>query len=210
MARVSSKSIKVRDAELVKFGDSDDVALQWDGTNLLVAAAADDSLIEVGDSASTQKSFDVKVYGNAANGADRLFWDASASRLSLVGAANIGETTDTYSQVVFQSRNTVAYTDTAAKNLFQIPANADIVGITVNVTTAFDDTGTDLLDIGKTGTGNFFKNDLDVSSAGQTVTGWSNFGDVGASAITVTATYIPQTPNAAAGAATIIFFWTKA
>jgi hypothetical protein len=39
MARVSSKSIKMRDAEFVKFGDSDDVALQWDGTNLLAAAA---------------------------------------------------------------------------------------------------------------------------------------------------------------------------
>ena len=77
------------DAELLRFGDSDDVTMQWDATNFLISAAADDSVIEFGDSAATQKSFDVKIYGDAANGADYLLWDASASTLDFVGAAQI-------------------------------------------------------------------------------------------------------------------------
>jgi len=77
------------------FGDSDDVSIQWDGTNLIVTAAADDSVIEIGDAGATQKSFDLKVYGNASNGADYLSWDASASKLTTVGAATIaGRTGD--------------------------------------------------------------------------------------------------------------------
>lgn len=69
------------------FGDSDDVSVQWDGTNMILTAAADDSLIEIGDSGSTQCSFDVKIYGNGASGVDYLYWDASANKLSFVGAA---------------------------------------------------------------------------------------------------------------------------
>ena len=99
---------------------------------------------------------------------------------------------------------TVAYTDTTAKNLFVVPNGAIIVGIDVNVSTAFNSSGTDLLDIGKTGTANHFKNDLDVSAAGQTVTGWSNLGAVAADT-QITATYVQSVADAAAGAARITF-----
>lgn len=75
------------DAKSLYFGTSNDVGIQWDGTNLILTAAADDSLIEFGDSGTTQKSFDLKVYGNGASGADYLYWDASANKLSFVGAA---------------------------------------------------------------------------------------------------------------------------
>ena len=46
--------------------------------------------------------------------------------------------------IVSQS-NTVAYTDTTAKNLFIIPAGAQVINVIVDVVTAFTDTGTDLL-----------------------------------------------------------------
>jgi hypothetical protein len=82
-------NIDFGDGELLRFGDSDDVTMQWDATNFLIAAAADDSLIEIGDSAATQKSFDVKVYGNASNGADYMLWDASASNLGFVGGVSL-------------------------------------------------------------------------------------------------------------------------
>jgi len=189
------------------FGDDNDVSVTWDGTNLIVAAAADDTLIEIGDAAATQKSFDVKIYGDGANGADYLHWDASANELKLVGDANIVRE-ESASQAVFQSRATVSYTDTSAKTLFTIPAGADIIGIIVDVTTAFNDSGTDLLDIGTSSDGDYFKNDLDVSSVGQTMTGWSHLGDVGSSDITVTATYTGQNGDASAGQATVIFLWT--
>jgi hypothetical protein len=134
----------------------------------------------------------------------------TSDKIVLEESSNIVQGLDAYSQVVFQSRNTVAYTDATAKNLFKIPANADIIGITLNVTTLFNDSGTDLLSIGKTGTANFYRSAFDVSSAGQTVTGWSALGDVGASDVQVTATYTGQNGNSSGGAATIIFFWTRA
>lgn len=72
-----------------------DVSIKWDGTNLILDALADDTLIEIGDAAATQKSFDLKIYGDAASGADYLHWDASLSKLTTVGAAYIaGRTND--------------------------------------------------------------------------------------------------------------------
>lgn len=70
-------TIGLKDAKEIAFGTSDDVTMEWDGTNFIVTAAADDSLIEVGDSATTQKSFDVKIYGNEASGASYWYYDAS-------------------------------------------------------------------------------------------------------------------------------------
>jgi hypothetical protein len=68
--------------------------------------------------------------------------------------------------------NTIANTNTTPKNLFSLPRGAVIVGWIVNVRTAFNSSGTDLLDIGDSSVGNRFKNDLDVAAVGQIVTGW--------------------------------------
>lgn len=83
---IDAGAITLADDELLTIGTGSDVTVKWDSTNLIITAAADDSLIEVGDAAATQKSFDVKIYGDAANGADYLLWDASASRLKFEGA----------------------------------------------------------------------------------------------------------------------------
>jgi len=87
--------IFVPDDSVQYFGTGNDVGIQWDGTNLIVSAAADDSIIEIGDAGATQKSFDVKLYGDTANGADRLFWDASDSQLEFVGKARLNFTGQT-------------------------------------------------------------------------------------------------------------------
>lgn len=100
---------------------------------------------------------------------------------------------------------TVAFTDTAAKNLFVLPSRSKVIRIDVDVTTAFNSSGTDLLDIGKTGTLNHFKDDLVVSATGQTVTGWSNLGDIGASDVQVTGLYAQSVADSNAGAARITF-----
>lgn len=60
-------------------GASGDLQVFWDGTNLIFNAVADDTLIEIGDSAATQLSFDLKWYGNEASGASFLYFDASAN-----------------------------------------------------------------------------------------------------------------------------------
>ena len=82
---VTAGAITLADAQLITMGTGSDVTMQWDSTNAIIAAAADDSLIEIGDSAATQKSFDLKWYGNTANGADYLYFDASANLVYSTG-----------------------------------------------------------------------------------------------------------------------------
>jgi hypothetical protein len=82
---LSLDDIAMADAETLTFGTGSDVVIQWDGTNLIIAAAADDSLIEVGDSAATQKSFDLKWYANENSGASYLYADASANLIYTTG-----------------------------------------------------------------------------------------------------------------------------
>lgn len=106
------------------------------------------------------------------------------------------------------SRGFVLYTDTAAKTLFYLPANAFLIDVVVFVETAFNDSGTDLLDVGKLGTGNHYINDLSVVSAGKGAPTITNLGDVGASGVGVTGTYIGQNANASAGKLWVTALWT--
>lgn len=103
-------------------------------------------------------------------------------------------------------RATLAYTDTTAKALFTIPAGAYITAWVINVTTAFNDSGTDLLDIGVSGTQQKFAASVDVSSTGLKSSGVvaAQIGAVQASAQAVTGLYTGQNSNASAGAATIM------
>ncbi|OQX91161.1 MAG: hypothetical protein B6D58_08785 [candidate division Zixibacteria bacterium 4484_95] len=66
--------INVQDSDIVQFGDDQDVTMNWDGTDFHIAAAADDSVLNVGDGTL---SFDLKVYGGAAS--NLLTFDASAN-----------------------------------------------------------------------------------------------------------------------------------
>lgn len=103
--------------------------------------------------------------------------------------------------------NTVAYTDTSAKTLFTLPKGAIITGIMVDVQTAFNSSGTDLLDIGTSASGNAYKDDLAVSSTGQTVTGWvagTLFTALTADTV-VTALYAQSVADASAGLAYVAF-----
>lgn len=103
-------------------------------------------------------------------------------------------------------RATLAYTDTTAKALFTIPAGAYIIDWVVNVTTAFDDTGTDQVNLGITGTAAKFASALDVSSAGLVTTGIvaAQIGVVQSAAQPVLGIYAGQNGNAANGAAVIM------
>lgn len=89
--------------------------------------------------------------------------------------------------------NTVARTDTSAKDLFTIPANADVHAIFVYGETASDAGTTAVIDIGKTGTADHFVNNFDVKGSTGTglnlTTAATNLGDVGTSNITVIGTY---------------------
>jgi hypothetical protein len=101
--------------------------------------------------------------------------------------------------------NTIAFGDTTAKNLFTLPKGAIPIAWITNVTTAFNSSGTDLLDIGTPAAAARFANDIDVSSVGQKLTGY-----VPAELFTpltedtqITGLYAQSVADAAAGAAVV-------
>jgi len=126
------------------------------------------------------------------------------------GTVSLVPSAATNTGAVMAGVNTVAYTDTTNKTMFVIPANADIVDIVLVVTTAFDDTGTDLLSCGYTvDTPNEYMASAIVSTAGVQRMGadstmpYAKVGDVGSSDVTVLCKYVGQNGNSSAGAATV-------
>lgn len=103
----------------------------------------------------------------------------------------------------------VTFEDTTAKALFTLPQGAEIVDWQVNVTTAFNGSGTDLLDIGKAGDGDAFANDLNVATATQLKTGFvpSAMFTPLAEDTTVTATFAQSVADADAGEAVVACFY---
>lgn len=132
---------------------------------------------------------------------------------SLSGTVTLETVTDKH--VVFCSRDTLAHTDTSNKALFSLPANAVIVDVICHITTAFNDSGTDKLNVGITsGDPDEYVDDLDCSATGVNRCGdaadmpATGRGDVGSSSITVLGKYTGQNGDASAGAATIEILWT--
>ena len=82
---IDAASLTLADAKTLVLGTSSDGTLQFDGTTLILAAGTDDLLWEIGDSAATQLSWDIKWYGNTANGADFLYFDASENLVYTTG-----------------------------------------------------------------------------------------------------------------------------
>ncbi len=69
----SADTMEFQDNTLLAFGAASDVTMAWDGTDLDVLAAADDSVIKYGNGTN---SFDVWFYGDAAT--NTVVFDASA------------------------------------------------------------------------------------------------------------------------------------
>jgi hypothetical protein len=102
----------------------------------------------------------------------------------------------------------VAYTNTTAKTLFTLPAGAIPVAIVVNVSTAFDASTTNLLDIGLGSDGDGLADGWGVDTAGQLTTGPAPglFAAL-AEETDVTATFAGTGDAAEAGAATVAVFY---
>lgn len=88
----SASDLKLEDSSSLMFGTgagafqtgAGDVEIRWDATDLDMLAAADDTVFKIGNGTN---SFDIWAYGNTAS--DYLLWDASASTLTAVGAADM-------------------------------------------------------------------------------------------------------------------------
>lgn len=104
---------------------------------------------------------------------------------------------------------TILYTEEgAAKDICVLPAKSEILDIYVDVITAFNGSGTNLLNLGKAGSDDEFAKDLDVSAAGRVLASsdasqLANLVNIGDDQVTLQAIYADQNSNASAGAARI-------
>ena len=102
---------------------------------------------------------------------------------------------------------TIAYTDTAAVTIGTIPANAQIVDVNIDVTTAFNAATTNTVTVGKTGTAAAYVASTSVGSAGRAsvaTTGvYSAWANTGTTELDATVTFSQTGTAASAGAARV-------
>jgi len=96
---------------------------------------------------------------------------------------------------------------TATDTSVVIPANSQIVRIDVNVETAFNDSGTDILEVGSSADTDLYVNDVAISAVGKIALGTAalcaNWKDIGTSDIKIGYIYNGANNDASAGAATV-------
>ena len=96
---------------------------------------------------------------------------------------------------------------TATDTTVVIPANSQIVSVDVNVETAFNDSGSDLLEVGSSADTDLYVNDTDISAIGSIAMGTAalcaNWKDIGSTDIVVGYIYNGANNDATAGAATV-------
>lgn len=123
-------------------------------------------------------------------------------------SANVGK-------VVLSQSGTIAYTNAAtAVAIATLPANSQIIEIYVDVTTAFNSSGTDLLDLGDGTTANLYADNLDLSSvarlrATSDVSQIDDIANIGTTDKTVYATYSQSVADASTGAAKITVVYVQ-
>ena len=112
-------------------------------------------------------------------------------------------------QVLMAQSFSFAYTTegSATDTSVVIPANSQIVRIDVNVETAFNDSGSDILEIGSSADTDLYVNDVSIAAVGKIAMGTAalcaNWKDIGSSDIRVGYIYNGANNDASAGAATV-------
>jgi hypothetical protein len=117
--------------------------------------------------------------------------DGSFRLVDSISSATVMEA-DADSKALMFKTATIARTDTSAKNLFILPANALPVRVDVFVGTASDAGTTATISIGKTGSGTYFLNGYSVKSnsgAQSPTTAAHLYASVGSSPVQVTGVY---------------------
>ena len=96
---------------------------------------------------------------------------------------------------------------TATDTTVVIPANSQIVRIDVNVETAFNDSGNDLLEVGSSADTDLYVNDVSIAAIGKIALGTAalcaNWKDIRTSDIRIGYIYNGANNDASAGAATV-------
>lgn len=109
------------------------------------------------------------------------------------------------SQRINALQNTIAYTNTTAKLIGYLPPNAFVIGVTCHVTTAFNDSTGAVVDVGISGTANYFADNIDVSSVANAAVTLTKGAVVQSTTkpTPIYATYVGATGDAATGSANI-------
>ena len=121
----------------------------------------------------------------------------------------VGSNVKNTGQVLMSQSFSFAYTTegSATDTNVVIPANSQIVSIDVNVETAFNDSGADILEIGSVADTDLYVNDVSIAAVGPAALGTAglcaNWKDIGTSDIRVGYIYNGANNDASAGAATV-------
>lgn len=114
---------------------------------------------------------------------------------------------------IFVSQYALTYVQSASTTICTLPANVDVIDVVIVVQTAFNDSGTDLFDLGWSGTLEGYAQNLPVQTASVVRTGdsgmlYANLGDVGGSTRDLLGIYTGQNSDSSAGALSIYVYWT--
>jgi len=132
-----------------------------------------------------------------------------AGTISNTTGTTVGDDVKNTGQVLMSQTFSFDYTveGAATDTNVVLPANSQIVSVDVNVETAFNDSGTDILEIGSSADTDLYINDTAISAVGSIAMGTAalcaNWKDIGTSDIRVGYIYNGQNDDASAGAATV-------
>lgn len=127
----NSGNIALIDNETLTFGTGSDVVITWNGTELLIDAATNNSLIEIGDGTT---SFDVKLFGNTSG--DFLLFDASEN---LLATTDIDIQINSYDYLKFANSVTMRWSPSVGLEITAIEDDTVIfIGTTAISQKSFD------------------------------------------------------------------------
>jgi len=132
-----------------------------------------------------------------------------AGTISNTTGTTVGTDVKNVGQVLMSQSFSFAYSTegSATDTTVVIPANSQIVSIEVNVETAFNDSGNDLLEVGSSADTDLYVNDVSIAAIGKIALGTAalcaNWKDIGTSDIKVGYIYNGANNDASAGAATV-------
>ena len=132
-----------------------------------------------------------------------------AGTISNTTGTTVGTNVKNVGQVLMSQSFSFAYSTegSATDTTVVIPANSQIVSIEVNVETAFNDSGNDLLEVGSSADTDLYINDVSIAAIGKIALGTAalcaNWKDIGTSDIKVGYIYNGANNDASAGAATV-------
>ena len=132
-----------------------------------------------------------------------------AGTISNTTGTTVGSNVKNVGQVLMSQSFSFAYSTegSATDTTVVIPANSQIVSIEVNVETAFNDSGSDILEVGSSADTDLYVNDVSIAAIGKIALGTAalcaNWKDIGTSDIKIGYIYNGANNDASAGAATV-------